>query len=83
MMKDDMFSIQIKDDGQGVADEEKEKIFIRGHGKNTGMGLFLVREILKITDIEIHEVGVKGEGATFEMMVPCGIFHHQSELEEY
>ncbi len=83
MMKDDMFSIQIKDDGQGVADEEKEKIFIRGHGKNKGMGLFLVREILKITEIEIHEVGVKGEGATFEMMVPCGRFHHQSELEEY
>lgn len=30
-----------QDDGIGVPDNEKEKIFERGYGKHTGMGLFL------------------------------------------
>ncbi|EHQ34485.1 PAS domain-containing sensor histidine kinase [Methanoplanus limicola] len=58
------------DNGTGVPNEEKEKIFQRGVGKNTGFGLFLIREILSITDIEIQETGVYGEGACFEITVP-------------
>ena len=59
-----------EDDGDGVAAEEKEKIFERGFGKNTGMGLFLSREILSITGITIKETGEPGMGARFEMTVP-------------
>ena len=51
---------------------EKEKIFERGFGKNTGVGLFLVREIPDITGITIHETGEPGKGARFEMTVPKG-----------
>ena len=59
-----------EDDGDGVPAEEKEKIFEKGYGKNTGMGLFLAREILAITGISIRETGEPGKGARFEMMVP-------------
>jgi len=59
-----------EDDGDGVVAEEKEKIFERGFGKNTGLGLALSREILDITGITIHETGVPGKGARFEMIVP-------------
>ena len=38
--------IVIEDNGVGVRQSEKEKIFERGYGKNTGFGLFLAREIL-------------------------------------
>ena len=58
------------DDGAGIAHDEKEKIFERGFGKNTGMGLFLAREILAITGITIRETGEPGKGARFEMVVP-------------
>jgi PAS domain S-box-containing protein len=61
-----------EDDGVGVPAEEKEKIFIRGFGKNTGLGLFLSREILGITGITIRENGEPGKGARFEMTVPKG-----------
>ncbi len=61
-----------EDDGFGFPADEKEKIFDRGFGKNTGMGLFLTREILSITGITISEVGVPGKGARFEMTVPEG-----------
>ncbi|MCQ1539629.1 hypothetical protein FTO68_11685 [Methanocalculus taiwanensis] len=64
--------IAVEDDGTGIAPEEKERIFERGYGKNTGFGLFLVRDILAITGITIHEDGVPGEGARFVMIVPEG-----------
>ncbi|MFA7695343.1 MAG: hypothetical protein WCX63_07395, partial [Methanoregula sp.] len=58
--------------------DEKEKIFSRGFGRNTGLGLFLSREILSITGITITENGIFGNGARFEIMVPPGAYRaHQ------
>jgi signal transduction histidine kinase len=62
--------IVCEDDGEGVPQGEKEQIFERGFGKNTGLGLALSREILDITGITITETGVPGKGARFEMTVP-------------
>lgn len=59
-----------EDNGIGVREGEKEKIFRRGYGNNTGLGLFLCREILKITGIEIRETGEYEKGARFEIRVP-------------
>ncbi len=61
-----------QDDGQGVPQAEKERIFERGVGENTGLGLFLIKEILEISGVGIAERGVPGEGARFEMRVPAG-----------
>ena len=63
-----------EDDGVGIPDKEKESIFERGVGKNTGMGLFLSREILLITGITIKETGKPGSGARFDMLIPNGGF---------
>jgi PAS domain S-box-containing protein len=64
----------IEDNGTGIPDDEKEVIFERGHGKNTGYGLFLVREILSITGLAIKETGTSGVGARFEIIIPKGQF---------
>lgn len=61
--------IIIKDDGVGVPEDIKGQIFSKGFGKNTGLGLFLVSEILAITRIKIFETGTEGEGARFEMLI--------------
>ncbi|MFZ0004431.1 MAG: ATP-binding protein, partial [Methanoregula sp.] len=63
-----------EDDGLGIPVDEKEKIFDQGFGRNTGMGLFLAREILDITAIMIRETGEQGRGARFEMVVPKEAF---------
>jgi len=62
--------IVCEDDGYGIPADEKERIFERGFGKNTGLGLFLTREILGITGITVHEAGKPGTGACFEITVP-------------
>lgn len=69
---DNTCTLTYEDDGGGVPKGDKEKIFERGFGKNTGMGLFLIREILSITGIEIHETGIYGTGVRFEMQIPSG-----------
>jgi len=62
--------ILYEDDGAGVLPEEKEKIFLRGFGKHTGLGMFLIKEILLITGITIRETGIHGTGVRFEIRVP-------------
>lgn len=61
-----------EDDGVGISVEDKPHIFGRGFGNHTGIGLFLAREILSITDLSIREVGEEGKGARFEILVPEG-----------
>ena len=68
----DCLIITCNNDGVGIPDEEKDLIFEHGYGKNTGIGLFLAREILSITGLSIRECGVFGKGAIFEIMVPAG-----------
>jgi len=65
-------TIQWEDNGVGIPAQEKEKIFERGFGKNTGYGLFLTKEILAITGMTIRETGEPGAGARFIIEVPDG-----------
>jgi PAS domain S-box-containing protein len=69
------------DDGAGISEDEKEKIFDRGYGQNTGLRLFLAREILAITGIGIRETGLPGKGARFELKIPK-MFYRFSDTEK-
>jgi len=70
----DNLVIVYEDDGIGVSEGDKERIFEKGFGKHTGLGLFLSREILAITGLSVRECGVYGKGARFEILVPKGKF---------
>jgi len=60
------------DNGTGISAEDKKHLFVRGFGKNTGLGLFLSREILAITGITLDETGHPGAGVRFEILIPRG-----------
>ncbi|MDD4137421.1 MAG: ATP-binding protein [Methanoregula sp.] len=62
--------ITYRDNGVGISAEDKKKLFQKGFGKHTGLGLFLSREILAITGITITENGEPGKGVQFEILVP-------------
>ena len=68
----DLSKIICEDDGRGIAEEEKDKIFLFQYGKNTGQGLFLSKEILAITGISIEETGIPDKGARLEIICPVG-----------
>ena len=64
--------ILVQDNGAGISGADREKLFTRGFGKNTGFGLFLSKEILSLTGITITEEGAPGSGARFRITVPKG-----------
>lgn len=61
-----------EDTGIGIPSQDKTQIFNKGFGRDSGLGLFLIREILSITGITIRETGDYGNGARFEMLIPKG-----------
>jgi len=73
-MRGDALALMYRDDGAGIPAADKKRIFEKGFGKNTGLGLFLTREILAITGIGITETGLYGGGVQFELLVPAGAF---------
>jgi PAS domain S-box-containing protein len=72
-----------EDDGVGIPQDKKELIFERGFTtssgstKSSGLGLFLVRDILAITGISIKETGTPGSGSRFEMAIPPGKWRYE------
>jgi PAS domain S-box-containing protein len=61
-----------RDNGVGISAKEKERLFSKGFGRHTGLGLFLSREILTITGLSITETGEPGKGVRFEILLPPG-----------
>lgn len=75
----DGYLLVVEDDGAGIPEDRKEKIFTKNVGKGGGgFGLFLAREVLSITGITITETGKPEEGARFEIFVPAGKFRVQA-----
>jgi len=69
----------VEDDGVGVPHGMKETIFAPNIGRNSGMGLFLAREILDFDDMSIRETGEPGAGARFEILIPPGRYRRAGE----
>jgi len=74
--------IYYEDNGIGITQEDKSRLFSSGFGKNNGMGLFLIREILAISGISIAETGEPGKGARFEISVPTGAYRYMKTAEK-
>jgi signal transduction histidine kinase len=70
IMDENFLKIILEDDGKGIPAIDKEKIFELGYGKNTGFGLFFIKEVFAITHITIIEGGIFGIGARFEISIP-------------
>jgi len=67
---DGALHIIYQDDGQGIPDTDLEKIFQRSYGKDAGLGLFLSKEILALTSLNLVARPSTVKGARFEIIVP-------------
>jgi len=76
--KEEGIVLLYEDNGIGIPNHEKDKIFERGYGANTGYGLFLTREIVSISGFSICETGEPGSGVRFEIAIPVGSWKHGS-----
>ncbi|MDG6223004.1 MAG: PAS domain S-box protein [Candidatus Bathyarchaeota archaeon] len=67
---DDELVVFYEDNGIGIDETEKEKVFSEGYGKGTGIGLHLVRLMCNVYGWSIDEVGVPGNGVQFRICIP-------------
>ncbi|NLE05740.1 MAG: PAS domain S-box protein [Crenarchaeota archaeon] len=59
-----------EDDGEGISQEIKKRLFEKGIGKGTGYGLYLVMRTCDIYGWKVKETGKPGKGAKFEFTIP-------------
>ncbi|HWQ66398.1 MAG TPA: HAMP domain-containing sensor histidine kinase [Methanospirillum sp.] len=67
-------SLIYQDNGEGIPKINKEKIFVRGFGKGSGLGMAFITEVLESHDFTICENGVEGMGVRFEITIPMDKF---------
>lgn len=59
-----------EDDGEGIRTEDKVRLFEKGYGKGTGLGLFLIKRCCDLYGWNIIENGEHGKGARFVIEIP-------------
>jgi len=67
-----MFILVYEDDGTGIPEPEKAKLFNPDYPEYRQ--IFIVHEILDITGITIRETGDPARGARFEILIPRGLY---------
>jgi len=76
--------ISVKDNGIGIPESQKEKIFEMGYttkkGKGQGIGLALVRENVKSYQGEIEIHTEQGKGTNFIISIPIDKIQEESEV---
>lgn len=87
---DDMAKISVKDNGPGISEEHLKNIFQRFYRvpgdstsiRGTGLGLYIVRQIIHAHHGEINVESKVGEGTTFNIYLPCDRTSHKSNSSE-
>ena len=70
----DNLAIVYEDNGPGIPEENKAKIFLFEEAPKTWQGLFLIRDLLAFTGITITESGDPEAGVRFIILVPLNKF---------
>lgn len=74
------YSLFLENDGQGIPESDKERIFSVEEGLNLLPPLYLVREVLKMSGLTITETGVPGHGTRYEIAIPEGSIRFASDI---
>ncbi|MDD4137202.1 MAG: sensor histidine kinase [Methanoregula sp.] len=78
----DGLDLCFQDDGTGIPADRKQQIFEYDAGGHAGIGLFICRQIVEVTDMTIQETGSFGTGARFVIHVPPGSYRIEGTSEE-
>jgi PAS domain S-box-containing protein len=91
--KNETVHLSVKDTGVGIPQDQVDKIFDRFHrveniqgrsGEGTGIGLAMVKELVKLHGGNISVESQEGVGSTFTVGIPTGKEHlpHNKVVEE-
>jgi signal transduction histidine kinase len=66
----DVLRVVYEDDGVGIPEKMRSRLFQEGGGKGTGYGLFMLKRICEAYGWSIQETSKQGEGARFTITIP-------------
>ena len=66
----DSTKLVYKDDGVGVDEQFRDRLFEKGNGKGSGLGLYLIRTICEVYGWSVQETGKPNVGVQFEFTIP-------------
>ncbi|MES2380803.1 MAG: tetratricopeptide repeat-containing sensor histidine kinase [Bacteroidota bacterium] len=84
-IENDKALFKIKDQGPGLSDDDKEKLFLRfqklsarptASESSTGLGLFIVKQLADLINGDITVNSIQGQGAEFVLTLP--LMHEES-----
>lgn len=61
--------IVYEDNGIGIDEETRGNLFVKGYGKGTGYGLYLIKRTCEMYGWQIQETGQAGKGVCFEFIL--------------
>jgi PAS domain S-box-containing protein len=85
---DGAVELQVRDTGVGIPEEQREQVFERFHRiestqartyEGTGIGLALVKELVKLHGGNVRVESAVGAGSTFRVTIPRGKEHLSAE----
>ncbi len=59
-----------EDNGTGIPVDLKPKLFTKGTGQGTGLGLYLIKKTAEVYGWHIQETGTEGKNAKFTITIP-------------
>ncbi|MDG6222017.1 MAG: PAS domain S-box protein [Candidatus Bathyarchaeota archaeon] len=68
--ENDRIKLIYEDNGIGIPETEKQKIFKEGYGKGSGYGLFLIAKLCEVYGWSIQETGIFNDSAQFTITIP-------------
>ena len=76
--KDEFAVLEIQDNGIGISDEQKKKLFSyektntngTDNERGTGLGLLLTKQLIELNNGRIEFESKEGEGSTFRILIP-------------
>ena len=64
-------SLIYEDDGCGISSQDKDRLFTKGFGQGTGLGLYLIKRTCEIYGWTVKESGEFGKGVKFLFKIPA------------
>lgn len=77
--RDDMATFAVRDEGPGLSEDEQENVFEpfqrlspepTGGEASSGLGLYIVKQLVELHDGTVHVESQPGEGSTFTLAIP-------------
>lgn len=86
--KDDEYLLSVQDNGQGISDEHRDKIFnmfyrASENSEGSGLGLYIVKETLAKLQGRIDVTSMLYEGTTFSISLPVNAPENESLAGNY